>query len=46
MVVVVLFLIVMPKFKIVQNQVDRLNLVSREIFNRTSGYSGFQYREA
>lgn len=31
MVVVVLFLIVMPKFKIVQNQVDRLNLVSREI---------------
>lgn len=31
MVVLVLFLIVMPKFKIVQNQVDRLNLVSREI---------------
>lgn len=31
MVVVVLFLIVMPKFKIVQSQVDRLNLVSREI---------------
>lgn len=26
-----LFLVVMPKFKIVQNQVDRLNLVSREI---------------
>lgn len=31
MVVAVLFLIVMPKFKIVQDQVDRLNLVSREI---------------
>lgn len=31
MIVAVLFLIVMPKFKIVQNQVDRLNLVSREI---------------
>ena len=31
MVVIVLFVVVMPKFKIVQNQVDRLNLVSREI---------------
>ena len=31
MVVTVLFIIVMPKFKIVQNLVDRLNLVSREI---------------
>lgn len=31
MVVVVLFTVVMPKFKIVQDQVDRLNLVSREI---------------
>ena len=30
-IVLVLFLIVMPKFKVVQNQVDRLNLVSREI---------------
>lgn len=31
LVVGTLFLVVMPKFKIVQNQVDRLNLVSREI---------------
>lgn len=31
MVVIVLFLVVMPKFKIVQKMVDRLNLVSREI---------------
>lgn len=31
MVVGVLFFVVMPKFKIVQNQVDRLNLVTREI---------------
>ena len=31
LVVIILFLVVMPKFKIVQNQVDRLNLVSREI---------------
>lgn len=30
-VVGVLFVVVMPKFKMVQNQVDRLNLVSREI---------------
>lgn len=31
MVVVVLFAVVMPKFKVVQSMVDRLNLVSREI---------------
>lgn len=31
MVVVVLFTMVMPKFKIVQKQVDKLNLVTREI---------------
>ena len=31
MVVAVLFIVVMPKFKIVQNLVDKLNLVSREI---------------
>ena len=31
MVVIVLFVVVMPKFKIVQSLVDRLNLVSREI---------------
>ena len=31
LVVVVLFAIVLPKFKVVQDQVDRLNLVSREI---------------
>ncbi|MCP1102271.1 ATP-binding cassette subfamily B multidrug efflux pump [Aequitasia blattaphilus] len=30
-VVFVLFLVVMPKFKIVQKQLDRINLVSREI---------------
>lgn len=30
-VVIVLFLVVMPKFQIVQKMVDRLNLVSREI---------------
>lgn len=30
-VVILLFAVVMPKFKIVQNLVDRLNLVSREI---------------
>lgn len=30
-IVIVLFIVVMPKFKIVQNMVDRLNLVSREI---------------
>ena len=29
--VIILFTVVMPKFKIVQKQVDRLNLVSREI---------------
>jgi ATP-binding cassette subfamily B protein len=31
MVVAVLFIVVMPKFKVVQSMVDRLNLVSREI---------------
>ncbi len=31
MVVVALFAVVMPKFKVVQSMVDRLNLVSREI---------------
>ena len=31
MVVIAGLVVVMPKFKIVQNQVDRLNLVSREI---------------
>ena len=31
MVVAVLFIVVMPRFKIVQNMVDKLNLVSREI---------------
>ena len=30
-IVLVLFFIVMPKFKLIQKQVDRLNLVSREI---------------
>ena len=36
MVVIVLFLVVMPKFKIVQKMVDRLNLVSREILTGLS----------
>ena len=31
MVVAVIFIVVMPKFKIVKNMVDKLNLVSREI---------------
>lgn len=31
LVVIALFVLVMPKFEIVQNQIDRLNLVSREI---------------
>ncbi len=31
LIVMTLFVVVMPKFKIVQEQVDRLNLVSREI---------------
>ena len=31
MVVMVLFVVAMPKFKILQNLVDRLNLVTREI---------------
>lgn len=31
LVVIILFSIVLPKFKVVQEQVDRLNLVSREI---------------
>ena len=31
-----LFLVVMPKFKLIQNQVDKLNLVSREILTGLS----------
>ena len=34
MVVMVLFVVAMPKFKILQNLVDRLNLVTREIVTR------------
>lgn len=39
MVVAVLFIVVMPKFKIVQNMVDKLNLVSREILTGPSRLS-------
>ena len=41
LVVGTLFLVVMPKFKIVQNQVDRLNLVSREILTGLSVIRAF-----
>ena len=34
-IVLVMFTVVMPKFKILQNLVDRLNLVTREILNRS-----------
>ena len=36
-----LFFIVMPKFKLIQNQVDRLNLVSREILTGLSVIRAF-----
>ncbi len=48
MVVVVLFAVVMPKFKIVQSMVDRLNLVSREIltgFQVIRAFSTEKYEE-
>ncbi len=41
MVVIVLFAVVMPKFKIVQNLIDRLNLVSREILTGLSVIRAF-----
>ena len=41
LVVGIVFLVVMPKFKIVQNQVDRLNLVSREILTGLSVIRAF-----
>ena len=41
MVVAVLFIVVMPKFKIVQNMVDKLNLVSREILTGLSVIRAF-----
>lgn len=41
MVVAVLFTIVMPKFRVVQNMVDRLNLVSREILTGLSVIRAF-----
>lgn len=40
-VVITLFLVVMPKFKIVQKMVDRLNLVSREILTGLSVIRAF-----
>ena len=39
--VAVLFAVVMPKFRILQNLVDRLNLVSREILTGLSVISAF-----
>ena len=36
-----LFFVVMPKFKLIQNQVDRLNLVSREILTGLSVIRAF-----
>ena len=36
-----LFLVVMPKFKLIQNQVDKLNLVSREILTGLSVIRAF-----
>lgn len=48
-VVIVLFVVVMPKFKIVQNLVDRLNLVSREILTGLPvirAFSTEKYEEA
>ncbi|MCI8884610.1 MAG: ABC transporter ATP-binding protein [Dorea sp.] len=47
-VVAVLFVVVMPKFKVVQNMVDRLNLVSREILTGLQvirAFSTEQYEE-
>lgn len=41
MVVVVLFVVAMPKFKILQNLVDRLNLVTREILTGLSVIRAF-----
>ena len=41
LVVAVLFIVVMPKFKIVQNMVDKLNLVSREILTGLSVIRAF-----
>lgn len=41
MVVSVLFIVVMPEFRIVQNMVDRLNLVSREILTGLSVIRAF-----
>ena len=37
-----LFLVVMPKFKLIQNQVDKLNLVSREILTGLSVIRAFR----
>lgn len=41
MVIVILFTIVMPKFKVLQNLVDRLNLVTREILTGLSVIRAF-----
>ena len=40
-IVAFLFFVVMPKFKLIQNQVDRLNLVSREILTGLSVIRAF-----
>lgn len=44
-IVIVLFLVVMPKFKIVQKMVDRLNLVSREILTGLQVIRAFHTEE-
>lgn len=44
-VVIILFLVVMPKFKIVQKMVDRLNLVSREILTGLQVIRAFNTEE-
>lgn len=46
MVVAVLFIVAIPKFKILQNLVDRLNLVTREILTGLPVIRAFQYRKA
>ncbi len=45
LVVIALFVLVMPKFEIVQKQIDRLNLVSREILTGLSVIRAFGTQE-
>ena len=46
LVVLALFLVAMPKFRILQTLVDKVNLVMRETLYRAAGDPGFQYAEA